>query len=64
MPDRLLVCIGINHKQNEKIIRTGARIANRLDALWFVLYVETPKEPFGDIELSLQRHLIMQRKKI
>ncbi|MBK7157210.1 MAG: sensor protein KdpD [Ignavibacteria bacterium] len=56
--DRILVCIGNNHKKNEKIIRQSYRIADRLDSYWNVLYVETPDMPFENLELALQRHLI------
>ena len=56
--DRILVCIGNNHKKNEKIIRQSYRIADRLDSYWNVLYVETPDLPFENLELALQRHLI------
>lgn len=57
-PERILVCIGNDFKLNEKIIRQSYRLADRLDSQWFVLYVETPDEPFENLELSLQRHLI------
>jgi len=57
-PERILVCIGNDHKQNEKIIRQSFRMADRLDSYWYVLYVETPGEPFENFELALQRHLI------
>jgi len=57
-PERILVCIGNDHKQNEKIIRQSFRMADRLDSYWYVLYVETPDEPFENFELALQRHLI------
>ncbi len=58
MPERMLVCIGNNYKQNEKIIRNSFRTADRLEADWFVLYVETKKESFENLNLALQRHLI------
>jgi two-component system sensor histidine kinase KdpD len=56
--ERILVCIGNDHKQNEKIIRQSYRIADRLDSYWSVLYVETPDNPFENMDLALQRHLI------
>lgn len=57
-PERILVCIGNDHKQNEKIIRQSYRLADRLDSYWNVLYVETPNDPFENLDLALQRHLI------
>ena len=56
--ERILVCIGNDYKQNEKIIRQSCRIADRLDSYWSVLYVETSGDPFEILDLALQRHLI------
>ncbi len=56
--ERILVCIGNDYKQNEKIIRQSYRIADRLDSYWSVLYVETGGDPFENLDLALQRHLI------
>ncbi|RPI99416.1 MAG: sensor histidine kinase KdpD, partial [Chloroflexi bacterium] len=39
--DRLLVPISAN-PLSERLVRTGRRLANQLNAEWFVLYVETP----------------------
>lgn len=58
MPEKLLVCIGDDYKKNEKIIRAGYRAADNLDAPWYVLYVETAKDSFENINLTTQRHLI------
>ncbi len=56
--ERILVCIGNDFKQNEKIIRQSFRVADRTDSQWFLLYVETPADPFENLDLVLQRHLI------
>ncbi len=39
--DRVLVAIGPD-EQAEQVVRAGKRIADRLDAQWTVVYVETP----------------------
>jgi two-component system sensor histidine kinase KdpD len=39
--ERLLVCIGNSQTLNERLVRTGRRLADELQAEWFVLYVET-----------------------
>jgi two-component system sensor histidine kinase KdpD len=39
--DRLLVCIS-SHPLSERLVRTGCRLADQLNAEWFVLNVETP----------------------
>lgn len=56
--DNILVCIGNDINKNEKIIRRTARIAERFDSHWYVIYVESPGKPFEQLELKLQRHLI------
>ncbi len=40
--DRLLVAISPN-PLSERLVRTGRRLANQLNAEWFVLHVETPR---------------------
>jgi two-component system, OmpR family, sensor histidine kinase KdpD len=40
--ERLLVCIGNSQTLNERVVRTGRRLADELQAEWFALYVETP----------------------
>ncbi|MBM0105918.1 sensor histidine kinase KdpD [Steroidobacter sp. S1-65] len=40
--DRVLVAIGPD-EQAEQVVRAGKRIADGFDALWTVIYVETPK---------------------
>ncbi len=39
--DTLLVCIGPNDA-DEKVVRTAARLAAKLDSAWHAVYVETP----------------------
>jgi len=43
IPERVMVCMSSN-AMAPRVIRTGARIAGRLGAKWFAVYVETPKE--------------------
>jgi two-component system sensor histidine kinase KdpD len=40
--DRVLVAIGPD-EQAEQVVRAGKRVADALDAHWFVVYVETPE---------------------
>ena len=56
--DNILVCLGNDYNKNEKIIRRTARIAERFDSRWYVIYVESPGNSFEKLELQLQRHLI------
>lgn len=43
IPERVMVCMSSNVAA-PRVIRTGARIAGRLGAKWFAVYVETPHE--------------------
>ena len=46
IPERVMVCMSSNAAA-PRVIRTGARIAGRLGAKWFAVYVETPRERPG-----------------
>ncbi len=39
--ERLMVCVS-SHPLSERLVRTARRLAEQLNAEWFVLYVETP----------------------
>ena len=48
IPERVMVCMSSN-AQAPRVLRTGARIAGRLGAKWYAVYVETPKEDAAHI---------------
>jgi two-component system sensor histidine kinase KdpD len=48
IPERVMVCMSSNSLA-PRVIRTGARIAGRLGARWYAVYVETPPEKPGRI---------------
>jgi two-component system sensor histidine kinase KdpD len=48
IPERVMVCMSSNALA-PRVLRTGARIAGRLGAKWYAVYVETPKERPGRI---------------
>ncbi|MCX6551952.1 MAG: universal stress protein [Acidobacteria bacterium] len=48
IPERVMVCMSSN-PENARVIRTGVRIAGRLGARWYAVYVETPREAIGRI---------------
>jgi two-component system, OmpR family, sensor histidine kinase KdpD len=48
IPERVMVCMSSNVAA-PRVIRTGARIAGRLGAKWYAVYVETPQERPGRI---------------
>jgi two-component system sensor histidine kinase KdpD len=49
IPERVMVCMSSNAAA-PRVIRTGARIAGRLGAKWYAVYVETPREQPGRIK--------------
>ncbi|MGE3959673.1 MAG: universal stress protein [Vicinamibacterales bacterium] len=51
IPERVMVCMSSN-AHAPRVIRTGARIAGRLGARWYAVYVETPEERPGRIALA------------
>lgn len=56
--EKLLACISSNDKTAKIVIRKAARLASYYNGIWYVLYVETPKESPNKIALDKQRHLI------
>ncbi len=48
IPERVMVCMSSNALA-PRVIRIGARIAGRLGAKWYAVYVETPQERPGRI---------------
>ena len=60
IPERVMVCMSSN-ADAPRVLRTGARIAGRLGARWYAVYVETPREAPGKIASAdrdaLQRNI-------
>jgi two-component system sensor histidine kinase KdpD len=60
IPERVMVCMS-SSVEAPRVIRAGARVAGRLGARWYAVYVETPREAPGRIETqdreALQRNI-------
>jgi two-component system, OmpR family, sensor histidine kinase KdpD len=56
IPERVMVCMS-SAAEAPRVLRTGARIAGRLGARWYAVYVETPREAPGRIEARDQEAL-------
>ena len=60
IPERVMVCMSSN-SDAPRVLRAGARIAGRLGARWYAVYVETPRESPGQIKPAdreaLQRNI-------
>ena len=48
IPERVMVCMSAS-ASSPRVVRTGARIASRLGARWYAVYVETKREGPGRI---------------
>ena len=62
MPERVMVCMS-SASSAPLVLRAGSRIASRLGARWYAVYVETPRERPGairgqDVE-QLQRNITL-----
>ena len=49
IPERVMVCMS-SSADAPRVLRAGARIAGRLGARWYAVYVETPREAPGHIK--------------
>jgi two-component system sensor histidine kinase KdpD len=62
IPERVMVCMS-SSADAPRVLRTGARIAGRLGARWYAVYVETPRESPGRITPAdrdaLQRNITL-----
>lgn len=62
IPERVMVCMS-SSADAPRVLRTGARIAGRLGARWYAVYVATPREAPGQIKTpdreALQRNIAL-----
>jgi two-component system sensor histidine kinase KdpD len=65
IPERVMVCMS-SSAEAPRVIRAGARIAGRLGAHWYAVYVETPREAPGHIKrddrAALDRNLALAKE--
>ncbi len=54
---RVMVCLSSHPPHAATLLRRGSRMAGRLSADWFVVYVETPREAPNRIDAEVQRNL-------
>ena len=50
--DRIIVCLS-SHPMGERLVRSGRRLADDLNAEWYVIFVETP----GHMHMSVENRL-------
>ncbi|KAF0250065.1 MAG: two-component system OmpR family sensor histidine kinase KdpD [bacterium] len=57
IPEKVMVCMS-SSTTAPKMLRTGARIAGRIGARWYAVYIETPKEDTNRIRTEDARQLV------
>jgi two-component system sensor histidine kinase KdpD len=55
--DRLMVCLGSRSPSPEALLRKGARLADRLNAPWYAVYIQTPGEEPHRVDAAVQRRI-------
>jgi two-component system sensor histidine kinase KdpD len=55
--ERVMVCLSSRSPNPEALLRKGARLADRLDASWIAVYIQTPGETLEKIDAATQRRI-------
>jgi len=54
---RIMVCLSSRGPNVERLLRKAARLADRLGASWYAVYIQTPKEDLTRISAATQRQI-------
>jgi two-component system sensor histidine kinase KdpD len=55
--ERDMVCLSSRSPNAERLLRKGARLADRLGAPWYAVYIQTPSEELDRIDAATQRRI-------
>lgn len=55
--ERVMVCLGSRSPNPEKLLRKGSRLADRLAAPWYAVYIQTPREDVSRVDAAVQRQV-------
>jgi two-component system sensor histidine kinase KdpD len=55
--ERVMVCLSSRSPQAGSLLRKAARIADRMGAPWYAVYVRTPRESLEKIDAATQREV-------
>ena len=55
--ERVMVCLSSRSPNAPRLLRAGARLADRLGAPWYAVYVETPGESVEKVDAATQRRV-------
>lgn len=54
---RVMVCLSSRGPNVEQLLRKAARLADRLGAPWYAVYIQTPREELSKIDAATQRQI-------
>lgn len=55
--DRVMVCLSSRSPHVDALLRKGARLADRINAPWYAVYIQTPRENLERIDAATQRRI-------
>jgi two-component system sensor histidine kinase KdpD len=55
--ERVMVCLSSRSPDPEMLLRKGARLADRLNAPWYAVYVQTPRESLVKVDAATDRQV-------
>ncbi len=55
--ERVMVCLSSQSPSAERLLRKGGRLADRLGAPWYAVYIQTPSEALDRIDAATQRRI-------
>ncbi len=55
--ERVMVCLSSASPSAEQLLRKAARLADRLGAPWYAVYIQTPNEELDRIDAATQRRI-------
>lgn len=55
--ERVMVCLSSRSPSGEQLLRKAARLADRLSAPWYAVYIQTPNEELDRIDAATQRRI-------
>ncbi len=58
--ERVMVCLSSGGPNPEKLLRKASRLADRLNATWYAVYIQTPREELHRIDAATQRRITNQ----
>lgn len=55
--ERVMVCLSSRSPNAAALLRKGARLASRLNAPWYAVYIQTPREDLARVGAAAQRQI-------